>query len=382
VSRAIYAVLGGGNGGQAMAGYLGIRGHEVRLYNRTFGKLAAVRRRGGVVLEGDEQGLGRVTLATTDLAEAIRGADVIMVVVPATAHRPIAAQLARVVTSGQIVVLNPGRTGGALEVRNILIEGGSPRGVLVAEAQTLLFASRLLDDGVCRVYSVKKFVPLAAVPAKDTARVLGIINHAFPQFYAAASVLETSLDNMGAIFHPGVTLLNAARIEATGGDFDYYQEGVTPTVARVIEQIDNERMEVAAAYGVRARSAKAWLNEAYGAEGETLHEAVLNNLGYAGIKAPPHLDHRYIWEDVPTSLVPIAVLGSIAGVATPTINAIVSLASAVHGTDYRREGRNAVNMGIAGLNADDVVALSRQGRTTYDDRIFIIDQPVAGDMPG
>ncbi len=382
MDRHVYAVLGAGNGGQAMAAYLGLRGYEVRLWNRSPARLAHIWQKGGVRARGVMRGFGPVSLATTDMAAAVAGADVIMVVVPATAHKAIAETLAGIIGPDQIVLLNPGRTGGAMEVRNILAADPASAQALVGEAQTLLFASRVLDDGTCHVYSIKKYVSLAAVPASDTPRIIAALNAAFPQFYAAASVLETSLDNMGAIFHPGVTLLNAARIEATGGDFDYYQDGVTPTVARVIEQIDNERMEVALAYGVRARSAKEWLAEAYAAEGGTLREAVLNNPGYAGIKAPPHLNHRYIWEDVPTSLVPIADLGRIAGVPTPTINAMIALASAIHDTDYRQEGRNAVTMGIAGLSAAEVRDMVREGETPIDGTDYPLQAPAAGNLPG
>lgn len=380
--KRVYSVLGAGNGGQAMAGYLGLRGFEVRLWNRSPSRLNHVWRRGGVLLEGVIDGLAPVGVITTDLAEAVTDADVLMIVMPATGHRAMAEALARVIAPGQMVVLNPGRTGGALEVRNTLLEHGAPRDIYVAEAQSLLFACRVIEDGISHIHSIKKFVPLAAVPAQDTAEVIQALNAAFPQFYGASSVLETSLDNMGAIFHPGVTLLNAARIEATGGDFDYYQEGVTPTVARVIEQIDNERMEVAIAYGVRARSAREWLAEAYGSDGQTLREAVLNNPGYAGIKAPPHLNHRYIWEDVPTSLVPIADLGRIAGVATPTINAMIALASAIHDTDYRREGRNAVSMGLAGLSAGEVLDLIREGESAVDTPAYVAQDQAADGLPG
>ncbi len=343
MDRRIYAILGAGNGGQAMAGYLALHGYEVRLWNRSPARLAHVWASGGVPVLGAITGFGRVAVATTDLAQAVRGADVLMAVVPATAHRTLALSLARHVAPGQILLINPGRTGGDLEVQ--------------------------------------KSVSVAAVPAEDTPRVIAALGGAFPQFCPAASVLETSLDNMGAIFHPGVTLLNAARIEATGGDFDYYHHGVTPAVARVLEQIDNERMEVAAAYGVQSRSAREWLDDAYAAKGETLREAVLNNAGYAGIKAPAHLNHRYIWEDVPTSLVPIADLGRIAGVPTPTIDAMIDLASALHGIDYRREGRNAAAMGIAGMSVGQVEQMIREGEMTFGQARYQLDAPAAGDMP-
>ncbi|MDP2872424.1 MAG: NAD/NADP octopine/nopaline dehydrogenase family protein [Bacillota bacterium] len=380
--KSVYAVIGAGSGGQAMAGCLALQGHEVRLFNRSPLRLAPLWRRGGITLTGSVAGFARPSLVTTDLEAAVSGARVLMVVVPATAHRELAEMLAPLVQPGQIIVLNPGRTGGALEVRHALTEDGAPRGVIVAEAQTLLFASRAEADGTCRVFSVKRFVPLAALPADDTPRVLAALNPAFPQFYAASCVLETGLDNMGAVFHPGVTLLNAAHIEATGGEFDYYLEGITPTVARIIEQIDSERVDVARAYGVRARSALDWLGEAYGAEGATLREAVLNNPGYAGIRAPAHLNHRYIWEDVPASLVPISALGRIAGIGTPTINAMIALASAMHDTDYRREGRNAARMGIAGRSPSEVLDLVREGDTEVDEAIFAVTSPAAGDLPG
>jgi opine dehydrogenase len=366
-----------------MAGCLALQGHEVRLYSRSPLRLTPIWRQGGITLTGTVSGFAKLSTATTDLATAVKGARVIMVVVPATAHRQIGESLAPVVEPGQIVVLNPGRTGGSLEVSHALAEGGAPRGVLVAEAQTLLFASRSGADASCHIYSIKRFVPLAALPSEDTPKVLKALNPAFPQFYAAASVLETGLDNMGAIFHPGVTMLNAAHIEATGGEFDYYHEGITPTVARIIEQIDSERMDVARAFQVRARSAMDWLGEAYGAQGDTLRDAVLNNPGYQGIRAPAHLNHRYIWEDVPASLVPIAALGRIAGVSTPTINAMISLASAMHDTDYRREGRNAARMGIAGRSPDEVLDLVREGdTTTLDHPILAAADPAAGDLPG
>ena len=76
------------------------------------------------------------------------------------------------------------------------------------------------------------------------------------------------LNNIGAVFHPAPTILNSARIETTGGNFEYYIEGISPAVAKTIEKIDNERLEVAAALGVDVDSALEWLKYTYGAEGK------------------------------------------------------------------------------------------------------------------
>ncbi len=158
-------------------------------------------------------------------------------------------------------------------------------------------------------------------------------------------MLKTSLDNMGAIFHPALTLLNAGWIEATHGNFQFYIDGVTPSVSHVLDVLDRERVTVAAALGIRAQTALEWLQMAYDATGENLNEAIHNQPGYYGIQAPPTLNHRYIFEDVPMSLVPIAALGQRYGVSVRGMDAIIGLACIVHRTDYWRRGPHARQAG-------------------------------------
>jgi opine dehydrogenase len=197
-------------------------------------------------------------------------------------------------------------------------------------------------------------VPLAALPTYHITDILPVIQKALPQFVPGDDILKTSLDNIGAVFHPAITILNAGRIEDTHGDFEYYVEGVTPAVAQVLEAIDRERVAVAAALGVRANTAREWLYLAYDAAGKTLHDAMRANVGYRGIKAPGTIAHRYIAEDVPASLVPIASIGEMLGVATPTIRSIIRLASVMHDVDYWAEGRTVDRLGIKGMSVKDI----------------------------
>ncbi len=85
-----FCVVGAGHGGLAMAGHLGIMGFPVRIYNRTDENLHAVRWHGGIKVTGEVEGFGPIQVATSTMSEAIAGADVIMVVLPATAHRFVA----------------------------------------------------------------------------------------------------------------------------------------------------------------------------------------------------------------------------------------------------------------------------------------------------
>jgi opine dehydrogenase len=138
--------------------------------------------------------------------------------------------------------------------------------------------------------------------------VVEALRDAYPQYIDGVNVLHTGLNNMGAIFHPALTLLNAGRIESTHGDFQFYIDGVRPSVAGVLEVLDRECVTVAASLGIRARSAMDWLEMAYNASGANLNEAIHNQPGYYGIKAPSTLSHHCIFEDVPMNLVPIAAL--------------------------------------------------------------------------
>ena len=349
-----FCVLGAGPGGMAMAGHLALTGCSVNLFNRSAERIAAVQSRGGIDVTGKVEGFAGLNRVTTDPAEAMDSADVLMVVVPATAHRDIAEVVGPHIKDGQVLVLNPGRTGGALEVARVLQARNPSARPYVAEAQTLLYAARMTNPGQVHIHGIKNSVPLATLPAYHIADVLPVLTRVLPQFVPGDNVLKTSLDNIGAVFHPAITILNAARIEDTHGDFEYYVEGVTPAVASVLEAVDRERVAVASALGILANTAREWLYLAYDAAGKTLLDAMRANPGYAGIKAAGTIQHRYISEDVPTSLVPIASIGEMLGVATPTIRAIIHLASLMHGVDYWAEGRTVERLGISGMSVKDI----------------------------
>ena len=148
-------------------------------------------------------------------------------------------------------------------------------------------------------------------------------------------------------------------------DFQFYIEGVTPSVARVLETLDRERVTVAAAMGIRARTALEWLKMAYNATGENLYEAIQNQSGYYGIQAPRTLRHRYLTEDVPMSLVPIAALGNLCGVSVRGMDSIIRLASILHSTDYWRRGRTPQRLGIEVWSINELTQFVMEGVSEY-----------------
>lgn len=360
-NKPTFCVLGAGHGGQALAAHLSLLGFDVSLYNRTFARIKQIKALGGINLEGEVKGFAKISVVTDKIGEAIEGREIIMVVVPAYAHRPLAEAMAPYLEDGQKIILNPGRTGGALEVRAVLKEKGVDKDIIVAEAQTFIYASRSENPGQVRIFRIKNAIPVAALPAYRTVEVLNRLRIAFPQFVPGDNVISTGLDNIGAIFHPALTILNAGRIETTKGNFQYYVEGITPSIALVLEEMDRERVAVAGALGIRALTAREWLYIAYDAVGRTLYEAMQNNEGYKGIMAPPTMDTRYIDEDVPMSLVPIASIGDMLNIPTPTIKSIIHLANVMRGCDYWEKGRTVEKLGIANLSVRDIIRLVMEG---------------------
>jgi opine dehydrogenase len=352
-------VLGGGNGALAFAAYLGLRGRKVSLWEfPEFRKsLAWIYENEKVIAEGEIQGDTGIKCHDS-LKTTLRGATVVMAVVPAFAHRRLAEEIAPFLEPDAVLVLNPGRTGGALEVGAILHAAG--RVNPVAEAQTLLFACRRKGESTIHFNGLKHLVRVGVLPAKQTEKVIARLHTFLPQFQAVSNVLATSLGNIGAVFHPASTILNTGIVESQE-DYDYYPATMTPSVVKVIEEIDRERMAIARAAGAEASSAQAWLRESYQLPEGSLYSMLQNNRAYRGIPGPKVVQERHVTEDVPMGLVPMEALAQLYEVATPTISALISLANSLIGEDFRSTGRNLKRLGLCGMTPADVAVLVREG---------------------
>jgi opine dehydrogenase len=359
------SVLGAGNGGCAIAADLARRGIACTLFDlpRFEAVVAPIREAGVLRLSGV---LGDVTVAaprvTTEIREALDDADVLLIVVPAFAQVTFAEACAPFLRDGQIAVLIPGSTGGALAFARALRREGAVEGVLVAETLSLPYACRKVEPTHVHVGGVKRNLPLAAFPARLTDRVLAALQPVFPgMLVAAAHVLETSLNNPNAMAHPVPALLNTGWIETTGGDFRFYTDGVSPSVARAMDALDRDRLAVVSALGLPPVPATEWDRRLYGLVGATTYELNRDSWVHRDIRAPGELRSRYLTEDVPFGLVPIASIARELGIATPTIDLVIDLASLLLDEDLRAAGRTAASLGLAGRTADQMIEFVEVG---------------------
>lgn len=348
------AVIGAGNGGQAIAAFLSYKGAEVRLYDYDMAKVEELNAKGNIIeLCGQLQFKAEVNLISNDMKQVAAGAELILVTTIANAHAIIARQLAGVLEDGQVVILNPGRTGGALEFRSAVAEEGCQASIYVAEAQTLVYACRLVENGKVNVIGIKDNVLLSALPSSDTGYVLSKINQYYDCFVPADNVLRTSLENIGAIFHPCVLLFNAATIERQE-EFWFYRD-MTPQIADFIERFDAERLAVGKAYGISLLGVNDWISYAYpGTKGDTLCEKMINNPAYRDIKSPPTIFTRQLTEDIPTGVLPIMELGKAAGLEMPLMGAVLDICSVLLNMDFRN-GRSLANLGLEGMSVGEIL---------------------------
>jgi opine dehydrogenase len=329
-------------------------GYETSLYDIDVEKMESLKKLGGIQMEGRINGFGKIGCITTDIAEAVKGAEIIMVTTVANAHRAVATSIAPYLEEGQVVVLNPGRTCGALVFKQTLKNAGCTKRIYLGEAQTLVYACRVIENGHVNVIGIKDEVLLSGLPAADTDYILSKLNPIYPCFVKADNVLNTSLENIGAMFHPCVLLFNAATIERN--DMFWFYRDMTEQVAEFIEKFDTERLAVGKAYGIDLLSVKEWIKFAYkDTVGDTLCERMRNNPAYHDIKSPSTIFTRQLTEDIPTGVLPIMELGKAAGVETPLLESMIHICEALLNMDLHSNGRNLKNLGLAGKSKQEIL---------------------------
>lgn len=349
-----FAVIGAGNGGQAIAGFLSSKGVSVNLFNRDNNVIQDIRKRGHIRLQGKLSGTGIPNLLTSSLESAIKDVDIIMITTTAVAHKELAKLMSPILSAGQIIILNPGRTGGALEFKQTLCQCGCNKNIHIAEAQTLVYACRVVENGIVNIIGVKDFVYLSALPSSETDLILSKVAPFFPCFSKAENILRTSLGNVGAVFHPCVLLFNAATVERQ--DEFYFYRDMTQQVGQFIEQFDAERLAVGKAYGINLMSVSEWISNSYkGTKGDTLCDKMRNNPAYFDIKSPSSIYTRQLMEDIPTGVLPILELGKVAGISMPLHQSMVDVVSALLNVDFYGNGRSLSNLGLAGLTKDEIL---------------------------
>ena len=341
------AILGAGNLGLAMSAHLALEGYPVRLWNRTRSKIRRLQETKSIHCTGTINGDAELQLVTDNIEEALEGVKIILVTTPADSHREIAQITAQYLTDTKTVVLNPGRTFGVVEVEHILSKYNVPVMPLVSETQTVVYTCRKTADDAVVIISLKEQVLISTRYISDIKNLLEQLPPCLSrQLIIADSLWQTSLGNIGAILHCVPTLLNTGWIENNKVAFKYYYDGITPTIAKYLEQLDRERQEIGTRFNIKLESIADWMRRSYRINGRNLFECLQNNIYYQTIEAPSSLQHRYLFEDIPCGLVPFEALGRLAGVKMTFIPEVIDMATHLLNYDFRANGRTLERLGF------------------------------------
>ena len=320
-------------------------------YGANIEELASTRR---LRATGAVAGEAHLDGVTTDLAEAVTDADTIIICTQALAHDRAARALVPLVLPDQLVVLNPGSTGGTLRLARVFRQSGMDRLPVLVEFSTLTYGCRAETTSVHVAVRVGRVV-YGTLPDTAITTVGPELERLYPGLVRGASVMEAGLNNANPVIHPPIVVLNAARFENDGARVLFYRDGVSPTVARLIERLDHERMGLLRALGYSAQPDPVTCVQQGYAASTDYFECYANGPGFAEFGAPNTLDHRYFHEDIGLGLVLYTCLGEVLDVPTPTARALVHMGSAITGIDYGARASHALeDLGLDGLGTDEL----------------------------
>ncbi|KAI0433299.1 putative NAD/NADP octopine/nopaline dehydrogenase [Xylaria sp. FL1042] len=367
------SIVGTGNCGCAFAADLENRGIKVLLYAHPnhSANANAIRSIGYLDAIGGVEGRFYPAVSTS-MSAALRFSTIIIIAVPSFAQNDILAELEKHDTSNHIIIAASGNFFTLVACKRI-------RARYLLETSASPFASRVLDGkqseqglssnskyGV-HVLGFKSVMPIASLPTDMGNDLRSDINGMFPTpLKWCGNVIEAAFYNFNGVLHPITAVMNAGWVEHTKGDFYFYPQGMTPSVTKVMEQIDNERMIIASRYG-KATPCLKQMNAYYGLNCSSLTEFAEKSTLHSKMRVcPTSMQHRYLLEDLPYVLVPWYELGVKAGLESPFMRSLILWASTINGTDYLRVGRNLKALGLENWSLDEIVDMVSAKSTTLE----------------
>ncbi len=356
------AILGGGNGGVTAAVDLKTKGLETSLYElpQYFSNLSAIKEKGGALLKDDKgEKFVEIATVTDDIKEAIKDAQVIMIVVPGFAIEAFAEVLAPAVNEEQVIFLNGAAAMGSVRFVNKANEMGINKNFKICEANSLTYGTRAFYEEARVELSLRvKKLFVAAYPKENTEELLDACSQLYDGLVAAQDIWHVTLENGNPVVHPGPCLMNSGRIDYSNGDFWLYKEGITEHTTNILRSIEGEQMAIGRAFGfevedaVQSRARRGYFSN----ETDELQQLFNTSEVFTQIKGPLSCSSRYFTEDISTGLVLWSDLGTTAGVPTPNIDSVITLGGTLLQRDFREEGLTLKKLGFEGATLKDLIA--------------------------
>ena len=389
------AVLGGGAVAKAIAGDCALGGAKVRICDmepfasKTLRNIEKV----GIKFYGDQinlygferEGFAKMDLVTTSVADAVKGAGLIVIGTPVFGHRPFFKALIPHLEDGQVIHIFPDNFG-SLVLRKMMKDAGCTKNVIIGGWSSSTYGSRVdIHGGVIthkiRVYYRAITLRGAAMPACDTPDFLESANY-LPSMdavttgdgtVAADTALDTGLSNVNPVLHCPGTILGISTMQNFGrifGDdkskYSIYSHAYCEGISEVQYSFYLEECSLANAIGVGIQpyerehffSRENVLGQEYMGLDYLIPFTEQDPIQYA--TGPFSMENRYITEDIPIGCNVYSQLGKAYGVPTPVIDSMIVLAQTILKRDLVSTGYTLDDLGIGGLSRERLNEYLRQ----------------------
>jgi len=351
MSRGTVGVVGSSNSAWALSCYLSRSGFEVHMLVRNRERVQGLTARNEICATGKIEGTFPVKEITGDERSFLSSVRTLFLTTTATAYIDVMKRLLPHLSRDHEILLFSSKLGGCLEVSKFL-QDHERSGVKVLETDAL-FACRITDERTIWVRGFKGWNLYSSETASKTAENAPIISRYFTSLEPARNFLQRGLTDFGAMTHPLIMLINMNAVDRKQ-KFLFYYEGFTPRTFRLLEALEEERARLAEAYETSFISLAVLLDRYYGCLQGSLYSTLLNVPNYRHSVSPDTIDHRYLYEDVSCTLVPWHYLARLAGVKTPLLDSLITMASILLDTDFLQRGRTLERLGLEGMTCREI----------------------------
>lgn len=348
-------MLGGGAGGVSCSADLSMIGHRVNLFELPQFRephISAIQKSGKIEAKGLIEEAIRPNIVTTSIKRAIKGVDIVLIVTPGYGIETFCKLCMPYLEEGQVVIFH-GKGGHTLEFMRILNELRRKKKVTLGETHTLPYSTRFTGEGQITIAIRNRILLSSAFPSKDTPKIVAVLEELYPpnqpykyKIIPAENVLAVTLCDLNAMVHPVLIIFNLSLVESEKIDFRVYLDGATPSISKIKDRMENERLAIMRGFGLKPVPMETLR---YPDEQMTQAEKELRT-SFRERAITRSTTDRFIIEDVPCGLVTIASLADMVSVQSPIIDAVIKISSVINGVDYFREGRTVEKLGIARLS--------------------------------
>ncbi len=379
------AVLGGGACAQTFAAEFTLAGYKVRLYElpelarETLGEVLKSHEieLGGTQLNFKwfrRAGVAKVNVVTTEISEALKGAGLVIVAIPAKGHKPFFEKMIPYLEDGQVISIFPDNFG-ALMLRNMMGEKGCDVDVIIGGWSSMPYAVRVVEPGKADCTMRIRELICDALPSKDGDKFFETLK-GIPAFDGTAelkrgdTIIGVGLSNPNPAVHVPGSILNVGAMEVSEmegilgipkGKYSMYKHGMSPAVSRVQFAFYQEERKIADAMGIKMIEHREdqffWKSSIMGMAYWTPFVDVV----MPPIVGPNSVDHRYFTEDIPVGTVVRYKLAKKFGVDVPIIESLIWLGSAACKRDFFKEGKSLKELGIEELTKEQLIRYLREG---------------------